>query len=351
MPDHDHSYKLLFSHREMVLDLLEGFVPAALLQGLDLESLVRVPGSYVSEDLEERRSDIVWRLRFEGRWLYLYLLFEFQSRPERYMALRMLAYVALLYQDLERRKELTPSGRLPPVLPVVLYNGKRRWEAVREIAELVAPVPEGFEPFVPRLRYLLLDQGRLGRGRPGGDRRNLAEVLFRLEQSEDPRDIQQGLADLQVELRSPGRTGLRRAFTTWVKKVLLPARFPGKLISQAEDLEEFQPMLEETVREWTEQWKREGLEKGLREGLEKGRRKGLQEGRKEGRQEGRKEGRKEGRREGEAALLLRLLRSKFGEPDTAVLQRVKAADAELLLTWGERVLTARKLEEIFGEEP
>lgn len=57
------------------------------------------------------------------------------------MALRLLTYVGMLYQDLVRTKQLTGSGRLPPVLPIVLYNGVRAWTASQEIAELIEPVP------------------------------------------------------------------------------------------------------------------------------------------------------------------------------------------------------------------
>ena len=69
--------------------------------------------------------------------------------------------------------------------------------------------------------------------------------------------------------------------------------------------------------------------------------------REEGRKEGREEGRQEGRQEGEATLLLRLLRRKFGALDPATEERVNSADAEQLLEWGERVLTANTLDEVF----
>ena len=76
---HDASYKLLFSHARMVADLLRGFVPADWVEQLNLESLERVSGSYVSADLRDRHNDVVWRLRWGPRWLYVYLLIEFQS--------------------------------------------------------------------------------------------------------------------------------------------------------------------------------------------------------------------------------------------------------------------------------
>ncbi len=61
-----------------------------------------------------------------------YLLIEFQSSVDKYMALRMMVYQGLLYQDLIRQGAVLSEGRLPPVLPIVLYNGSQRWTAATE---------------------------------------------------------------------------------------------------------------------------------------------------------------------------------------------------------------------------
>jgi hypothetical protein len=44
---------------------------------------------------------------------------------------------------------------LPPVLPVVLYSGQRRWTAVTALADLIAPGPVGLQVYRPQLRYVL----------------------------------------------------------------------------------------------------------------------------------------------------------------------------------------------------
>ena len=75
---------------------------------------------------------MIWRLRWGEEWLYVYLLLEFQSTINRFMAVRVMVYLGLLYQDLIKTKQLTRTGRLPPVLPVVLYNGKPRWTAAED---------------------------------------------------------------------------------------------------------------------------------------------------------------------------------------------------------------------------
>ena len=112
---HDNSYKLLFSHPEMVKDLLIGFVKEAWVEQLDFSTLEKVSGSYVSDELRDREDDIIWRVRWGDDWLYVYLLLEFQSSIDKYMAVRVMSYLGLLYQDLVRQKAFTPNGKLPPV--------------------------------------------------------------------------------------------------------------------------------------------------------------------------------------------------------------------------------------------
>ncbi|MCP4676526.1 MAG: Rpn family recombination-promoting nuclease/putative transposase, partial [Deltaproteobacteria bacterium] len=100
MTDHDHSYKLLFSHPEMIRDLLVGFVHEDWVKKLNFNTLEKMNASYVSDGLRERHDDIVWRVRFGDQWLYVYLLLEFQATEDRFMALRIMVYLGLLYQDL-----------------------------------------------------------------------------------------------------------------------------------------------------------------------------------------------------------------------------------------------------------
>ncbi len=72
MADHDQGYKQLFSHPELVRDLLLGFVREEWVQELDLDTLERVNGSYISDDLRERENDIIWRVRMGSSWVYIY---------------------------------------------------------------------------------------------------------------------------------------------------------------------------------------------------------------------------------------------------------------------------------------
>lgn len=320
MSTHDPSYKLLFSHPQMVRDLLVGFVDEPWVAELDLDTLEQVSGSYVSEDLRDREDDILWRVRFRERWLYLYLLLEFQSSVDPFMAVRLLTYLGLLYQDLIRQRATTDSGRLPPVLPIVLYNGKRRWMAATELLDLIEPAPGRLRDYAPRLRYLLLDEGAIDESAPWA-LRNLVAALFRLEKSRGTEPLQDALTALIQWLDAPEQTGLRRAFTVWIKRVLLPARLPGVNFPEIGDLLEVKTMLAESVIEWTQDWKRQGIEEGWREG----------------------------RRAGESRLLERLLVKRFGPLDEATQARLQTATIAELEFWGERVLDAPCLSDVFTQ--
>ena len=127
---HDERYKTIFAFPRMVEDLLRGFAARDWAGELDFSTLRKVPAEYVSDTRLSRRGDAVWQLRFgDGR--HLLVMLEFQSTDDPRMALRILAYTGLLYQELARNNApvLDEHARLPAVLPVVLYNGAAPWKA------------------------------------------------------------------------------------------------------------------------------------------------------------------------------------------------------------------------------
>lgn len=305
MPErHDGGYRLLFSHPRMVEDLLHGFLASEVRQGA--AGLERRSEIQVSDRLDRREQDLVWRLRRSRGEPPLYLLLEFQSEPDPQMPVRISVYRGLLHQNLVRSRELSRAAEPPPILAVVLYNGVRRWNGR------------------PDASYRLIDMRRVSLP---ADPDNLVARLCELERSRTPEALTRSVERLARLLAGADLEDLRRAFNTFLRQSLLPARFPEAQIPAMLDLEEMRPMLRETVLGWTQEWMKEGLEKGRKQGLEKGRR--------------------EGRRDGEAVLLVRLLKLKFGALGPEDQARIDAADAERLLAWGERVLTARSLDEVF----
>ena len=306
----DPNYKRLFSFPRMVEDLLRGFLPGSWLAELDFSTLQKLPTEYVSDELLKRHGDCVWRLRRRGEWLYLLVVLEFQSTDEPRMALRILTYTSLLYQGLVRNDALDARERLPPVLPIVLYNGEARWKAAVEVGELIAPVGPELAPYQPSQRYVVIDERHVGvEDLPAS---NLMVAVLGLEQSRTPGDLLRVVGLLVEWLRDPRDDGLKRAFADWVRQMAEGFVADDAALPAVRTLEGVRMTLVERVAEWPKQWFREGHEQGVREGIEQG-------------------------LEHERALLRRLAVSRFGAETAERVSGVLAgiADPEGLAEVGE----------------
>ena len=262
MRPHDAAYKRLFSFPDMVRDLLAGFVPGEWVRDLDLSTVERWPDSHVSDDLRERHQDRVWRVRFRERWLYVLVLLEFQSTVDRSMAVRILVYSGLLYQDLLRA---APAEALPPVLPVVLYHGAGRWTAPETVAGLAVPCGAHLAPYQPAQRYFLLDLG--GYTGPVPEGRNLVAALLRLARTRDWEEIGALFNGVLGWLPGPEHEGLIQALWEWLVQVHLTAQGLPVELPRPKNWKEVGTVYNETVKDWWEKWHEEGRVEGRVEGL------------------------------------------------------------------------------------
>ena len=261
---HDTSYKQLFSHPEMVRDLITGYVDPRVAQTFDLTTLERCNGSYVSPDLRERRNDVVWRMRSASGWTYVYLVLEFQSTVDRFMAVRLLGYIALLWQDLIAQKVIPSDGHLPPVLPIVLYNGDSRWTAPTTLKKLISAPHPALAPMQPVFSYHFLDENRIPTAE-GMALHNLVAAIFALEQTKNLAAQRKVIAVLRIWLQ--GKPALREAFGTWYAESLAPTgllRLPrGGRVS----IDEIEPMMATRIMQDIKRQVAEGKAEGKAEGM------------------------------------------------------------------------------------
>ena len=264
---HDENYKRLFASKLMVEHLLRACLPADLLAAADFSELRELSTEYVSDELLKRHGDTVWRLRLGDHWVYLLVLLEFQSEDDPWMALRIHTYTGLLYQELVRNEapEIA-DGRLPPVLPIVLYNGTELWTSTQQMRELVAPAGPWLAPYQPAQRYFVLDVRRAEADDLPS--RNLLRAVAGLEQSRSYADLLRVWDALQLWLRDPRAAELQRAFVDWIRQMAERLAPAGAGVPPLQTWEEVRMTLVERVAEWPKQWLREGREQGLEQGLD-----------------------------------------------------------------------------------
>jgi flagellar biosynthesis/type III secretory pathway protein FliH len=107
--------------------------------------------------------------------------------------------------------------------------------------------------------------------------------------------------------------------------VSLQRKMPGLTVPDAEDLTKGMDMLETNIDRWEAQAIARGMEQGMLQGVQ------------------------QGIQQGEALLLQRQLTRRFGELSAALLAKLAAATPAQLETWGDRVLDAMSLDEVFGD--
>lgn len=325
MQKQDGSYRMLLGNPHLVRALFECVLDAQSRAVMDWTQLEALPSDYISNDLRQRQGDVVWRVRrSDGGELYALILVEHQSTVSRPMAVRVASYCALLYESLVSRGILSADQRLPVVLPVVVYSGVRPWDASLAVAGLVDPPPDALAPYQLNMRYLLVDTGLLVRS-GALPRDNFASLLFHLEHNRGIEEVQDLLQTVWTHTDAPQYAALRRAYTAWVKYVLLPRALPDMAIHNVETLMDIKDNLEDQSRSWVYQWKMEGMQEGLQKG------------------------RQEGRAEGAAALLGRQISRRFGPLAKDVRQKLDGATAAQLETWSLNILDAGSLDEVFRD--
>ena len=200
----------------------------------------------------------------------------------------------LLRAPLIKQGEVKPGQKLPPVFPLVIYNGAQTWDAKMSLRDLIAPVPAELEQYLPNISYAILDAGRVQELAPD----NTVSTIIELETAGDSQQLALILERAKTLLEAPENSEFQRALVAWLQAVVLHRVAPDEDFPKFRQLYEVRTMLAERAIQWTQEWLEEGRQEGLQEGLQQGLLKGREEGREEGVQMGREEGVQMGREEG-----------------------------------------------------
>jgi len=134
---HDNFVKKVMESPVAASEFLEEFLPAEYRDMLDLTTLKVEKETYVEDSLKARLSDIVYSLQTKPNDVgktditFVYCLVEHQSSPDYWIALRLWKYSLLLLERYTKKR-----NKLPVILPLVLYNGKRKYNVPMNLWEL-----------------------------------------------------------------------------------------------------------------------------------------------------------------------------------------------------------------------
>lgn len=249
--EHDLRYKLLFSHKIIVQRLLEGFIDEPFVRRIDFETLREEKTNTISDDEHERESDVIWSVRVGETRLYIYILIEFQSTVDPWMPLRFSRYVQRFY-DVWAKNHPAGDG-LPPMLPVLLYNGSAEWTAKQSLQEMVH---RHISPkYILSLHYLPIIIRGISRKRLARIH-NAVSAIF-LAEKLDEKHLGQTIDEI-VDIIRIEFLEARAAVAGWFRSYFRIEGTPEQIVTVLEDTGRTRSMLETTI----EKWKQQGLEKG-----------------------------------------------------------------------------------------
>ena len=155
---HNNLFQYTFSDKNNVKDLLINFLKD-LSDKLDLTTLAIDNTTYISEQLKEFYSDIVYQVETkEKKKVKVALLFEHKSSPPQFPHLQLLDYMLGIWRyDVDVKKKPKHSKRLlTPVIPIFFYHGKEKWKK-KAFSAYFPKVDNLIQNVIPTIEYYIID--------------------------------------------------------------------------------------------------------------------------------------------------------------------------------------------------
>ena len=319
------------------VEMLRGWLPAAVADGLDWTTLEPAPANYVDADLRQTHGDCLFLVRPVGAAdgsppVHVYVLVEHQSTADPSMPFRILRYMVRTWEGYQR--ENPGATRLPAIYPVVVFQGPGNWTPSPAFEDMIDIPPQLRAHFLARTPSFCHDLVDLGSLHPDTARSLMAYTVSR------------GMwFARQGEMRV-------LAFFDELPREAVEAFRSGPWAEVLEGLLYYYVVISDSLS-WdmiADKAGKTGLGKEVVMGLAQRTR---EEGREEGRQEGRQEGVQQGMQQGTRAEAIRtidlILVNRFRMvPGTVTGRLEEIAEVERLEALMKVAVTASSADEFFA---
>ena len=153
---HDKLIKIVFSDRQEVVEFFQNKLPQEIVEIIDWDTLQLEGSSYIDEEMQESESDLLYSAYFKesNEKCFLYLLFEHQTKPEKWMGLRLLRYKTRIWDNSFNKHP--NQEKLLPILSMVLYIGADNWNYSTEFSDLICETRLDSK-YIPKFEHILFN--------------------------------------------------------------------------------------------------------------------------------------------------------------------------------------------------
>jgi predicted transposase/invertase (TIGR01784 family) len=147
---HDKIVKETFSRPEIAKEYFNQFLPLSLKEVIDIDSMLIINGTYITEELNEYFADLLFqfKLKEKDKDLVISLLFEHKASPDKYTVIQVGNY--LFSQWI---KEIKSKVKIKPIIPFIYYQSKNNWH-LPTIKELFSDYPEVTHQYLPTFDFI-----------------------------------------------------------------------------------------------------------------------------------------------------------------------------------------------------
>jgi predicted transposase/invertase (TIGR01784 family) len=263
---HDLIFKETLSRLRSAIVFLAHYLPGNVTALLDLNSVERLPDSFVDPELREHFSDLLYRVKLRrGGDAFVFVLMEHKSSPDDTVAFQLLRYIVRIWEKHARQAK----GKLPPIFPIVFYHGEEKWRVARKLGAMIdLGDGDAFREYSPDLKYYLCDLHDFGPAEISSDAR-LQIVLLAMKYVFS-RDLVEKLAEiLRVFSRFPkddhdAIESIRTVLLYWAKARGLSRDDVARAVKQDVPRE-----AGDVMATFVDEYRQEGIELGIEKGQRK----------------------------------------------------------------------------------
>ncbi|MEI8055099.1 MAG: Rpn family recombination-promoting nuclease/putative transposase [bacterium] len=271
---HDHYFKKMMSDPKIIKEFFQQYLPANIRGSINLDTVKHENGSYISDELKQQESDLLFSAEINDKPGYIYTLLEHQSTPDRLLPFRMLRYMVSIIKDHLKKFK---TEQLPIVYQLVIYSGWKKYSYSTDLFDLFGNNKE-LAMDVLWKPFQLIDLSEIPDEKL--QQSLLYGVVTRILKHSHEKNAVAFLREVMRDLRIVANTeGIDYIYAT------LSYIIEAYDLSRSDFAEIIRTELpfvnEEKIMTIAEQFRQEGVQQGIQQGIQKGLEKGLEEGKSE----------------------------------------------------------------------
>ena len=181
---HDKLFKELLSDKKEAVKFINHYLHLNLLD----DEIEKYEKEFRTEEFRNIEADVVYKVKNKN----VFILIEHQSSLDLKMAYRILRYKnAIIESAINKRRLKEKNYKIPKVIPIVLYTGKRKWQklSIEDIEEKI----EGYEEI--ELGYDLVDTNEFTKQQLLEDNLVTSKAML-IEKSQNKEELYQNIEDI-----------------------------------------------------------------------------------------------------------------------------------------------------------